>query len=235
MSRFRKLPPPVEGAHPLYPASVGEAVATQKALRERIDLTNRFGDIRTIAGVDVGYDINLNHSRAAVALLAFPSLELLEVRIASVPTGFAYVPGLLSFREIPAILEALAQLSAPPDLLMVDGQGVAHPRRLGIAAHLGLVTDLPSIGVAKSRLVGTHDEPGPNRGDTAPLFHHADLIGVVLRSRERVKPLYVSPGHRVDFDTAVDITMRCLTRYRLPEPTRLADKYSKIGVVLPQT
>lgn len=233
MSRFRKLPPPVEGAHPLYPASVTEAVATQKELRERIDLTNRFGPLRTIAGVDVGYDIGLNHSRAAVALMAFPSLELLDVRIASVPTGFAYVPGLLSFREIPAIVEALAQLPEQPDLLMVDGHGVAHPRRLGIAAHLGLLTDLPTIGVAKSRLVGTHDEPGPARGDSEPLFHKTDLIGVVLRSRERVRPLFVSPGHRVDFDTAVAITLGCLTRYRLPEPTRHADKYSKIGAKLP--
>lgn len=233
MSRFRKLPPPVAGAHPLYPQSVAEAVATQKGLRERIDLTNRFGPIRTIAGVDVGYDIALNHSRAAVALMTFPALELLEAKIASIPTGFAYVPGLLSFREVPAILEALAQLSAPPDLLMVDGHGVAHPRRLGIAAHLGLVTGLPSIGVAKSRLVGSHDEPGPKRGDTAPLFHRDELIGVVLRSRDNVKPLYVSPGNRVDFDTAVDLTLKCLTRFRLPEPTRMADKYSKIGVALP--
>lgn len=233
MSRFRKLPPPVAGAHPLYPDSVSEAVATQKALRERIDLTNGFGPIRTIAGVDVGYDIVRNHSRAAVALMSFPALDLLEVRIASIPTGFAYVPGLLSFREIPAILEALAELSAPPDLLMVDGHGVAHPRRLGIAAHLGLVTGLPSIGVAKSRLVGSHDEPGPKKGDSVPLFHKDELIGVVLRSRDGVKPLYVSPGNRVDFDTAVDLTLKCLTRYRLPEPTRMADKYSKIGVALP--
>ena len=146
-----------------------------------------------------------------------------------VPVDFPYIPGLLSFREIPAILVALAQLSAQPDLLMVDGQGIAHPRRMGIAAHLGVHLDRPAIGVAKSRLTGDFAMPGPLRGDHTPLMAGQTQIGTVLRSRDGVSPLFISPGHRMDQATALAYTLHCLGRHRLPEPTRLADKYSKCG------
>lgn len=221
-------PPPVPDAHPLYPASIEEARNMQIALRENIDVTDRHGPVHSIAGVDVGYDIKQNRSRASVVVLSFPELEVIDSAIAYVPTGFPYVPGFLSFRELPAITEALKLLAAPPDLLMVDGQGVAHPRRLGIATHLGLVMDMPSIGVAKSRLVGRHAPVGPLKGDRVPLMDGAERIGTVLRSRDNVAPLYISAGNRVSQDTATAFVVACLRGLRLPEPTRLADKLSKM-------
>src|SRR5262249_46364583 len=143
------------------------------------------------------------------------------------PVDFPYIPGLLAYREIPAILAALSKLKTIPDLLMVDGHGIAHPRRMGIAAHLGVILDMPTIGVAKSRLTGSFQEPGPTKGDRSALMAGKECIGTVLRSRDNVHPLFISPGHRVSMDTALALTLRCLTRYRLPEPTRMADKYSK--------
>ena len=225
----RPMPPPAETGNPFYPGSIAAARAVQDELRLRLDLADRYAPLRTIAGVDVGYDLAANASLASVVVLSFPDLVPVDAAKAVLPTGFPYVPGLLSFREIPVLLEALAKLEAPPDLLMVDGQGIAHPRRVGIATHLGLVTDLPAIGVAKSRLCGSHDEPGPRKGDRALLRDGEERIGTVLRSRDGVRPLYVSPGHRVGHDSAVEIVLACLTRYRLPEPTRLADRYSKKG------
>ncbi|HEY9147853.1 MAG TPA: deoxyribonuclease V, partial [Gammaproteobacteria bacterium] len=140
------------------------------------------------------------------------------------PTRFPYVPGLLSFREVPAVLAALEQLSALPDLLLCDGQGIAPPRRLGIASHLGVLLDLPTIGVAKSRLVGEHAEPGEEKGAWQPLTDKGETLGCVLRSRSNVKPLYISPGHRVSVESARHWVMACLTRYRLPETTRWAHR-----------
>ncbi|HFC53761.1 MAG TPA: deoxyribonuclease V, partial [Gammaproteobacteria bacterium] len=147
-----------------------------------------------------------------------------EYAIARRPTSFPYVPGLLSFREIPAILEALQKLERPPDLLLVDGQGTAHPRRFGIASHLGVVTGIPSIGVAKSRLIGQHGEPPDERGAWTPLQEGEETIGAVLRSRKGVRPIYVSPGHCVTLERALEYVMRCVTRYRLPETTRQAHR-----------
>lgn len=161
-------------------------------------------------------------TRAAVAVLSFPELTVIDRSVARLPTTFPYVPGLLSFREIPAILAALETLSVLPDLLLVDGQGYAHPRRLGIACHLGVLTDLPTIGVGKTRLVGTHDEPPPERGGWVPLRDAGETIGAVLRTRERVKPIFVSAGHRMSLESAIVWVMRCTTRYRLPETTRHA-------------
>jgi deoxyribonuclease V len=161
-------------------------------------------------------------TRAAIAVLRFPSLESVEDAIAKRPTRFPYIPGLLSFREIPAVLDALAHLSIRPDLLLCDGQGYAHPRRFGLACHLGVVTDLPTIGVAKSRLVGEYEGLGMEKGSRAPLRHEGEVVGVVLRTRDRVRPLYVSIGHRVSLDTAVEYVLACTTRYRLPETTRRA-------------
>lgn len=209
------------------PADAAEAVAIQKSLRQNIVLENRFAQLKTVAGVDVSYDLKSNLSHAAVVFMRLDRLEPLISLKAALPTVFPYVPGLLSFREIPVILEALARLPDRPDLLMVDGQGVAHPRRLGIAAHLGLVADIPSIGVAKSRLTGAFTPPGPQKGDYSLLLDRGERIGAVLRSKQNTNPLFISPGHRVDHETAVELTLSCLTRYRLPEPTRMADKLSK--------
>ncbi|HYW02446.1 MAG TPA: deoxyribonuclease V [Gammaproteobacteria bacterium] len=201
-----------------------EAIAIQQRLRRMLELEDRLGPVRRVAGVDVGFEDHGQVTRAAVAVLAFPSLEPIEDALARQPTRFPYVPGLLSFREIPAVLEALERLSAPPDLLLCDGQGYAHPRRMGIASHLGLLADLPSIGVAKSRLTGTHGTVPAGRGEWAPLVDRGETIGAVLRTRERVRPVFVSPGHRVSLPTAIDYVMRCTTRYRLPETTRRADR-----------
>ncbi|MCK4564465.1 MAG: deoxyribonuclease V, partial [Verrucomicrobia bacterium] len=152
------------------------------------------------------------------------SLEVIETAIARRPTTFPYIPGLLSFREIPAILQAMLKLETVPDLLLCDGQGIAHPRRFGIAAHLGLLVDIPSIGVAKSRLAGIHDDVPKEKGSHVPLMDKGEQIGVVLRTRTNVKPLYVSPGHRIGIDSAMKFVMACTTKYRLPETTRWAHK-----------
>ena len=209
--------------HP-WNVAPAEAREMQQRLCRLVETADRLGAIGTVAGVDVGFDKLNGLTRAAVAVLRFPGLELCEQSLATLPTRFPYVPGLLSFREAPAILAALDKLEHLPDLLVCDGQGLAHPRRFGIACHLGVLTDLPSIGVAKKRLIGTHDELPETRGDWVSLMHEGDIVGAVLRSRAGVKPIYVSCGHRVGLETAVDLVMRCTTRYRLPETTRRADR-----------
>lgn len=201
-----------------------EAIALQQQLRPFVRVEDDFGEIRTVAGVDVGFEDSNTITRAAVAVLDFPSLTLRESSIARQPTRFPYVPGLLSFREIPAVLEALEQLNELPDMLLCDGQGIAHPRRLGIASHLGLLIDRPTIGVGKSRLIGTHEEPGVVKGQWQPLIDKDEEVGCVLRSRTNVKPLYISPGHRVGLTSAREWVMRCLIKYRLPETTRWAHR-----------
>jgi deoxyribonuclease V len=201
-----------------------EAMALQSRLAEKIVCRDDFGSIRRVAGVDVGFENGGRTTRAAAAVLTFPSLQLETAAIARQPTRFPYVPGLLSFREAPAVLAAMEQLEMPPDLLLCDGQGIAHPRRLGIASHLGLLLDIPSIGVAKTRLVGTHREVPDKRGAWVPLKAGKETIGAVLRTRLGVKPLYISPGHRICLESAIDWVMACLTRYRLPETTRWAHR-----------
>lgn len=212
----------------VVPPSIAEAKIIQDTLRSKIRVVNDFSELNTVAGVDVGYDIVRDLAHASIVLLSLKNLNVLEAVQAFVPVSFPYVPGFLSFREIPALLAALAKLTRTPDLLMVDGQGIAHPRRMGIAAHLGVLIDMPTIGVAKSCLAGRFEMPGLSRGSSSPLVLGKERIGTVLRSRDNVKPLFISPGHRVDIETSVALTMRCLTRYRLPEPTRLADKFSKV-------
>ena len=209
--------------HP-WNVSPAEARAIQEDLRGYVSTVDRLGPVNHVAGVDVGFEDGGKTTRAAVAVLRYSDLELVEHHIARVPTTFPYVPGLLSFREIPAVLEALDQLHLEPDLILCDGQGVAHPRRLGIACHLGVLLDRPTIGVAKSRLIGTYAEVPEEKGCWVPLDDHGETIGAVLRTRTGVKPVYVSPGHRVTLNTAVDYVMGCLTRYRLPETTRWADR-----------
>lgn len=201
-----------------------EAIALQKVLAEKIERTDRLPEIRHLAGVDVGFEDDGRTTRAAVAVLEADSLRLVDHAIARRPTEFPYIPGLLSFREVPAMLEALAGLRTRPDLLLVDGQGIAHPRRIGVASHLGLLADLPSIGVGKSRLVGKHGPVPENRGEWTPLVDRGETIGVVLRSRAGVAPIYVSSGHRVCLETAIHWVLHALTRYRLPETTRQAHR-----------
>lgn len=196
----------------------------QEQIRHAVIAEDDFGTLERIAGVDIGFEQGGDVTRAAVAVLDFTTLEIIETAVARRPTTFPYVPGLLSFREIPAALDALNQLSRPPDMMVYDGQGVAHPRRLGIAAHLGLITNLPSIGVAKKRLVGEFEEPAQARGAQSPLFHHDEQIGLVLRTRVNVKPVFVSVGHRVSLTSAREIVMQLVTRYKLPETTRAAHR-----------
>jgi deoxyribonuclease V len=193
-------------------------------------ITGDDADIRaiaTVAGIDVAYGRRGGPARAAIVVLDRTTLETLDEVAVSRPVSFPYVPGLLSFRELPAVCEALARLARLPGLLIVDGHGRAHPRRFGIASHLGVHLDHPSIGIAKSRLTGEHDEPGPERGDGVPLMDKGEVIGWVLRTRAGCRPVYVSIGHRVSLETAVTLAMALTTRYRLPEPTRRADRLSR--------
>jgi deoxyribonuclease V len=209
-----------------WDVSPEEAIAIQQRLRHLVQRrpTLALDAVRTVAGIDASYK---DVSRAAVVVLAFPSLEVVEQVEAIRKTTFPYVPGLLSFREVPAVLDALAKLTVLPDVLMCDGQGYAHPRRLGLASHLGVYLNRPSVGCAKSRLIGRYEEPGPNRGDRSPLVDHGEVIGAVLRTKPRTNPLFVSVGHLLDLETAVELVLRCLRGYRLPEPTRLADKLTR--------
>jgi deoxyribonuclease V len=208
-----------------------EAIALQRQMAGRVERDDRLDEVRHIAGVDIGFEQKGAITRAAVVVLAWPPrspgvFDVVEEALHREPTRMPYIPGLLSFREVPAALAAVDRLSVTPDLVMVDGQGIAHPRRLGVASHLGLWLDLPTIGVAKSRLCGRHGEPGPARGDWTPLVDGPDdeVIGAVLRSRVGVKPLFVSPGHRLSLATALAWVVACLGRTKLPEPTRLADR-----------
>jgi deoxyribonuclease V len=207
-----------------WPTDVAGARAVQEALRTQVVREDRLGPVDTVAGVDVGFEDGGKTTRAAVAVLVFPSLEPVAQAISRSPTVFPYVPGYLSFRELPAVLEALAQLEAVPDLILCDGQGLAHPRRFGLACHLGVLTGIPAIGVAKSRLIGRHDELPPDKGAWVPLLDRDETIGAVVRTRSNVSPVYVSTGHRVSLATAIDYTLRCTTRYRLPETTRHAHR-----------
>ena len=210
-------------SHP-WTQTAEEATEIQQQLKSQVVTEDRLGEVQYVAGVDVGFEDNYAITKAAVAVLSFPELQLVETAITRRPTTFPYIPGYLSFREIPAILEALQNLKTTPDLIMCDGQGIAHPRRLGIASHLGVLIDLPTIGVAKSRLVGKHEDVPAQKGHWQPLQHQGETIGVVLRSRTNVKPLYISIGHRISLPTAIDYVLRCTPKYRLPETTRWADK-----------
>ena len=206
-----------------------QAIALQKELAQRIIREDRFGEVHTIAGVDMAINETNGMARAAVVLLSFPELEILERHVYEEPIRMEYIPGLLSFREIPCIIGAFAQLKQQPDLVMVDGQGIAHPRRLGIAAHLGLWLDLPTIGCAKSILTGSYDESklSEEAGAWLPLKYRGETIGAAVRTRSRVKPMIISLGHRISLETSLRYVLACGRGYRLPEPTRLADKLSK--------
>ncbi|MEL7011511.1 MAG: deoxyribonuclease V [Cyanobacteria bacterium J06588_4] len=213
----------VEPRHP-WVKTVAEAKVIQEQLRHQVIKSDRLGEVKYVAGVDIGFENNYAISKSAIAILTYPELELVEQAIARIPTAFPYVPGYLSFREIPAILAAFPQLKTIPDLILCDGQGYAHPRRLGLACHLGILLDIPTIGVAKSLFIGKHESVPLEKGSWQPLIDKEETIGVVLRSRTNVKPIYISVGHKISLPTAIDYVMGCLTKYRLPETTRWADK-----------
>lgn len=200
-----------------------EAIAIQNELRRHIVTEDRLGPVKTVAGVDVGFP-DRHTARAAVVVLSFSELKPLDYAVAKVPVEFPYIPGLLAFREVPSVLAALEKLRVTPDLFIFDAQGLAHPRRLGLASHVGVLLDWPSVGCAKSRLTGATVEPGPERGSRSPLMDGGACIGAVVRTRTGIKPVYVSIGHKVDLDTAVRYVLDCAPRYRLPETTRYAHR-----------
>ena len=199
-----------------------EAVAIQQRLRSLVMTENRLGTVRTVAGVDVGFQGEV--AQAAVVVLRYPQLEPMDYVLSQRPVTFPYIPGLLAFREGPVVMDALEQLRTDPDLLIFDGQGLAHPRRVGIATHIGVLVDRPSIGCAKSRLCGEHHQPAEARGSTARLTDGDEVIGMVVRTQDGVKPLYVSIGHKVDLETAVTYVLNCCRKYRLPEPIHYAHR-----------
>jgi deoxyribonuclease V len=202
-----------------------EARALQKALAARVDVSTPLRRWGTIAAADVSYNKNSDTLYAAVVVVRAETFEVIERAGIVGKATFPYVPGLLSFREAPVVLEAFARLATRPDVVLCDGQGIAHPRRLGLASHLGLWLELPTVGCAKSLLCGTYDEPGPDRGDRSPLLYHEAVIGAVVRTRSRVRPVYVSPGHRCDLEGAVAVTLATAVKYRLPVPARMAHVY----------
>jgi len=207
-----------------WKVSPAEARGIQESLCHRVVREDHLVEVSKVAGVDVGFEDHGQVTRAAVVVLTLPELKPIDQVIAKRPTEFPYVPGLLSFREMPAVLDAFEKLRIVPDLVLCDGQGIAHPRRFGIACHLGVLMDLPAIGVAKTRLVGTHIELPASRGSHVPLLDKGEQIGVVLRTRSGIRPVYVSVGHKLSLATAIRFVMACVTRYRLPETTRWADR-----------
>lgn len=200
-----------------------EAITLQNELAERVVLKNSHETpFRKIAGADVSYKKHGNMFHAAVVVLDANTMAILDSASASGEVNFPYVPGLLSFRELPVLLQAFAKLETVPDIVMADSQGIAHPRRLGLASHLGLWLDLPTIGCAKSRLCGDFDEPGPEMGAYTLLLDKGEEIGRVLRTKDHTKPLFVSPGHKIDFCRAASVVLESVRGYKLPEPTRQA-------------
>jgi deoxyribonuclease V len=202
-----------------------QAMHLQERLRARLILRDWFAPIRFVAGADLAFDPATDWAVAGVIVYQFPELEEVERARAWRKLHFPYVPGLLSFRETPVLLAAFKRLRTEPDLILIDGHGRAHPRRFGIACHVGLLLDKPTIGCAKSLLVGHFQEPGPHQGATSPLMLEGMQVGTVLRSRENAKPIFVTQGHRVSLDTAVRVVCQSLDGFRLPKPTREADRY----------
>jgi deoxyribonuclease V len=199
-----------------------EAVELQKRLRERVRLTPLARPVETIAGTDISFNKFSTTLYAGIVVLSLPSLEVVEEVGVVSETRFPYVPGLLSFRESPPVLEAWAKLKSEPDAVMFDGQGLAHPRRVGIACHVGLLIERPTLGCAKSVLVGKYEEPPEERGAWSPLIDRGEVVGASLRTKTRVQPIFVSPGHLIDLPGAIKLTLECDGGYRQPEPTRLA-------------
>jgi deoxyribonuclease V len=208
----------------LHPWNVSpqEAIRIQEELREKVRLRPPQMPPQTLAAADVSYSRTDDKLFGAFLLFSYPDLTLLESAAAKGRSPFPYIPGLLSFREAPILLKAFSKLDREPNLILIDGQGIAHPRSMGIAAHMGILLDLPSIGCAKSRLFGTEAEPGPHQGSFLPLIEEGRTVGMIVRTRTRVKPVYVSPGHKMDLETSVRIVLSLCRGYRIPEPLRQA-------------
>lgn len=200
--------------------------AQQKELAKKLVVAPLDVEVKTIAGCDSSI-LQGTHILSVFVVLAYPSLELLESRYHVSKLELPYIPGLLAFREMPNVLKAYETLEHEPDLIMVDGHGLSHPRKMGIASHIGVTLDKPTIGVAKKRLVGKYEEPGTEKGSCTDLVRYKETIGKVLRSRLRSNPIFISVGHRITLEEAFSLSQECLTKYRLPEPTRIADKHSK--------
>jgi len=201
------------------------AVFIQKKLRDHIILDNRCGKIKFIAGVDMAMDEEHQLGFAGIIIYSYPDLIEIERQSAEAKLKFPYVPGLLAFREAPVLIKAFKKIRNIPDVILFDGQGIAHPRGIGIASHMGLILDRPTIGCAKSRLIGEYEEPGCNVGDWSPLSYKKKVIGAVLRTRKNVKPIFVSPGHLIDLRTSIKIVLSCVDGFRIPKPTREADHF----------
>ena len=207
--------------HP-WDVSPPDAVQIQRQLRGRVLVEPLVRQLDTIAGIDVS--VKDEQARAAVVLLSYPDLTPFQAATVERPVSFPYVPGLLAFREGPVVLAALEQLDERPDVLMFDAQGLAHPRRMGLATHLGILLDMPAVGCAKSCLCGTYAEPDGRRGSWSALVDGDEVIGAVVRTRDGVRPVFVSVGHRIDLEASVALVLGCATRYRIPEPTRWAHR-----------
>lgn len=223
IGRTGNMGDPGRSTRAIWPRSARAAIAIQNRLRTRIRTGGQALRVRLVAGADVAYNTKTDRLFAAVLVYSYPDLVLREVRSASAPVRFPYVPGLLSFREAPALIRAYRRLRLHPDLLICDGQGIAHPRGVGLASHLGLLLGVPTIGCAKSRLVGEHGEVGPHKGDRAHLLLDRRVVGSVVRSRAGVRPLYISPGQGIDLERSVKYVLACCRGFRLPEPVRQAD------------
>lgn len=208
-----------------WPGNIQKAREMQERMRSRVRITTYRGTPRFIAGVDAAF--TEDRVAAAACLYSFPDLTCLERAADIQELRFPYVPGYLAFREGPAIIAAIKNLARKPDLILVDGQGIAHPRGFGIACHIGVLLEIPTIGCAKTRLVGDCREPGIRKGSWSDLTYEGAVVGAVLRTRHGVRPLFISPGHRIDAESAVSFVLSCVGKYRIPEPLRCADAYSR--------
>ncbi len=204
-----------------------EALEIQRDLKERVVLIEGSKDIALVAGADVAYDRLRNRMWAAVVVLSYPQLEVVEETAVWKRVTFPYIPGYLTFREGPALIAAFKELQVQPDLILFDGQGIAHPRGLGLASHIGVLLERPSVGCAKSKLVGEYEEPDLPGGSWTPLRYQGRQVGTVVRTRDNVRPLFVSPGHLMGFASSTKVVLSCCQGYRLPEPTRMADRLSR--------
>lgn len=220
-------------SHHPWNVTPAQARDIQNSLRSKVRCRGSLSSPHYVAGVDIS--IRDNRAIAAIPVFRFQDLEIVDLATVTQPVPFPYIPGLLSFREIPSILAAYKKLKIAPDLLLIDGQGYAHPRRCGLASHLGVLLDKPTIGCAKTRFIGTHEEPHEEAGSYTDLWDKGELIGAVLRTRTNVNPLYISVGHKLDLPHALDLVLHCCTGYRLPEPTRLAHQAAAGNLHFPLT
>jgi deoxyribonuclease V len=220
--------PPIVRVPPLHPRDLTptQAVALQRELAAQV-IEAPVPPVKRVAGVDVS--VRDDRVRAAIVVVELPGLNVVATSTWEGPVAFPYIPGLLSFRELPALWPALEKLEVEPEVFLLDAQGRSHPRRFGLACHFGVLLDRPAVGVAKSRLVGRYTEPGPEKGDVSDLEHRGEIVGQVVRTREGVNPVFVSVGHRVTLPDAVSLVLQCATRYKLPQPAHLAHRLSKYG------